>query len=82
MKLKFGNKNPLRVIFFLYDDGTSETERKIFARIWIKRTKAELSLNCNCKIDDWDEETQRCFPNTKELKNLNYRLSDFEERIE
>lgn len=82
MKLKFGNKSPLRVVFFLYAVGTTPDARKICCRVWIKRTKAELFLNVTCKESDWDEGTQRCYPTSKQLQHLNYQLSNVEEKFE
>lgn len=82
MKLRFGNKSPLRIIFFLYKEEGNEAARKIFCRIWIHRNKAELSLNVTCAANEWDSEHQRCFPLTKQLQHINYKLSEVEERFE
>lgn len=82
MKLRFGNKSPLRVIFFLYEKGRIENARKIFCRVWIRRSKVELSLNVTCATNEWDSEHQRCFPLTKQLQHINYKLSEVEERFE
>ena len=82
MKLNFGNRHPLTIVFYLYDDGQNKTNRKIYCRVWILRSKAELSLNFTCKVDEWDSEAQRCFPTTKEFKHINYKLSEVEAKFD
>lgn len=82
MKLRLGDKMPLSVVFYRYDDGKNKTDRMIYCRIFIKGSKAEFSLFISCKEEEWDEQHKRFFPLSKNHNYLNYQLTDVETTLE
>ncbi len=83
MKLKFGERPPYSVNFFLNNYSREvKPEYTVCCRICMNRLKAEFSLYTTVKPEDWDFENGRFMPNNKHLSHLNFKLSEVEGKIE
>ncbi|MBL7889710.1 MAG: site-specific integrase [Bacteroidia bacterium] len=83
MKIKFGERQPYSVKFFLYEyPKIKKEEYPVYCRIVMNRAKTEFSLHLTVKPEDWDIEAGRFLPNSRQLSHLNYKLSEVEGKIE
>jgi integrase/recombinase XerD len=83
MKVKFGDRPPYSVKFFLYNfSRENKSEYTVYCRIVLDRAKTEFSLHITTTPENWDNENGRFISSNKQLSHLNYKLSEIEGRIE
>ena len=77
-------RNNLSLKFYLYQQHPGANLPKLYLRITVNRTKAELSIGYSIPINEWDDERQCSLKNKKlneELKFIEAKISGFKRNL-